>query len=252
MAPRSRSRSAAGAPKAKQAQGTATSAGGFTVGVFLVLYVLLSTAVPIYLHTREHGRANAVQGLLAFFLGLNSLICIWEMALGLHISHIKKEYLALQSKYGDDRLGAVMAFFYTPLSPSLLFSTKFWSKVWSTYSLYDPSYSNRESFGFFVDVSNGWTTILPSLLYLYAMTYSVAGVSARLLGCVGLVKFYVEFHGTCVYFLSFFFNQRHHNKSPLEVALFVGVSNGLWFIFPLLGVWASTNLIFSNSFAIFR
>lgn len=250
MATRSRSRSVG--PGTKTVRVPVKKAGGLTVGLFLVLYVLASTGVPIYLHTREHGRANLVQGLLAFFLGLNSLICVWEMALGLHISHIKKEYTALQSKYGDDRLGAVMAFFYTPLSLSSLFSTKFWSKVWSTYSLYDPSYSNRESFGFFVDVSNGWTTILPSLLYLYAMTYSVTGFSARLLGCIGLVKFYVEFHGTCVYFLSFFFNQRHHNKSPLEVALFVGVSNGLWFLFPLLGIWASTNLIFSDKFDAFR
>ena len=35
-----------------------------------------------------------------------------------------------------------------------------WSEVWSVYSVFDPSYANRESFGFFVDVGNGWTTMV--------------------------------------------------------------------------------------------
>jgi len=220
------------------------------VGSFLVLYVVLSTGIPIYYHSRLFG-LNAVHASLSFFLGLNSLICLWEIALGLNISHISSDFTALKAKYGQDRLGAVMAFFYTPLSLSSLFSFKFWSKVWSTYSMYDPSYSNRESYGFFVDVSNGWTTLVPSLMYLYAMTYTIQGISARTIGCIGLVKFYVEFHGTCVYFLSFFLNNRHRNKSTIEVALFVGLSNGLWFFFPLLGVYASYTMISTNSTAIF-
>jgi len=232
-----------------------SNAGGFlNVGVLLVLYVLLSTGVPVYYHWREHHNFNAVQASLAFFLGLNSLICLWEMALGLHISHIARDFAALQRQYGQDRLGAVMAFFYTPLTLSSVFSLKFWSKVWSTYSMYDPSYSNRESYGFFVDVSNGWSTLAPSLLFLYSMTFQapLQALSARVLGCIGLVKFYIEFHGTCVYFLSFFFNGRHRNKGLTEVALFVGLSNGLWFVFPLLGIYASYSMIKDDTFDVFR
>lgn len=221
------------------------------VGLFLVLYVVLTTSLPVYLHIQQHDKFNALQCCLSFFIGLNTLICLWEISLGLFISHIKNDSALLKKEYGDNRMGAVMTFFYTPLSISSLFSPKFWTKVWSTYSLYDPSYSNSESFGFFVDVSNGWMTIVPSLLYLYTMTYDFEYLSARTLGCIGLVKFYVEFHGTCVYFLSFFFNERYRNKTIAEVVLFVGVSNGLWFFFPLMGMYASFAMIHADSFAIF-
>ena len=247
MAPRrSSSRARGGAASAS------ASSAFVNVGLVLVLYVAASTGLPIYYHWRAHGVVNPVQAALSFFLGLNSLICMWEIALGLHITHIASEFSALQKVYGKDRLGAVLAFFYTPVSISSLLSLKFWSKVWSTYSLYDPSYSNRESYGFFVDVSNGWTTLLPSLLFFYSMTFPAPlSLTPRVLGCVGLVKFYVEFHGTCVYFLSFFFNGRQRNKGVTEVALFVGLSNGLWFFFPLIGIYASYSLIQTNTFAVF-
>ena len=132
-----------------------------------------------------------------------------------------------------------------------VFSLRFWSKIWSTYSLYDPSYSNPESFGFFVDVGNGWTTLIPTLVFLYSMTYHNL-IGARWLGLIGLIKFYQEFYGTCIYFLSFFLNQRHVNKSVFEVVMFVGFSNGLWFFFPLIGMYASYHLIETNSYAIFH
>lgn len=156
----------------------------------------------------------------------------------------------MNKKFGQKRLNAVAEFFLMPINASKAFSLKFWSRVWSTYSMYDPSYSNRESFGFFVDVGNGWTTLIPSLLWLVCMTYHDL-IPAQVLGMLGLVKFYQEFYGTCIYFLSFFFNERQKNKSFFEVALFVGFSNGLWFFFPLVGIFASIELIRTNSYEVF-
>ena len=60
--------------------------------------------------------------------------------------------------------------------------------MWSTYSLYDPSYSNRESFGFFIDVGNGWSTLLPSAVFLWGLTYQL--LEPRLLGLMGCLMFY--------------------------------------------------------------
>ena len=132
------------------------------------------------------------------------------------------------------------------------FNLKFWSKVWSTYSLYDPSYSNRESFGFFVDVGNGWTTCIPSILALLALTLDLPGISARTVGVACMLKYYQEFYGTVIYFLSYIMNGRYKGKEFVEVALFVGLTNGLWFFFPLLGMYTSVELINSDSFKIFR
>ena len=77
-------------------------------------------------------------------------------------------------------------------------------------------------------------------------------MDARAVGMVGLVKFYVEFHGTVVYFTSYFLNKRYVGFSKTEVALFVGFSNGLWFFFPLAGIYACACMIQSNSFAVLR
>jgi hypothetical protein len=218
-----------------------------------VLYVVLSTGASIYLHRKNYGAINWLQCCLAFFLLLNSLICVWEISLFVYIDHIKAEFTTLKRKFKGKELQACANFFTAPLTVADALSLKYWSKVWSTYALYDPSYANKESFGFFVDVSNGFTFLLPSLLFLYAMTYDVSAyISARALGLMGLIKFYVEFHGTCVYFLSFFLNHRYKGFSMFEIGLFVGFSNGLWFIFPLLGCYASYYLVETDSFDVLR
>ena len=136
-----------------------------------------------------------------------------------------------------------------PLGAKDILSSKFWSRVWSTYSLYDPSYQNRESYGFFIDVGNGWSTLIPSFLFLVGM--SVPIMPARALGVMGVVKFYQEFYGTVLYFLSYLLNKRYEGKTLTEVLLFVGLSNGLWFFFPMLGMYLSVLMIYADSFAIF-
>jgi hypothetical protein len=187
--------------------------------------------------------------MIAFFCSLNILISFWEISLGRHITFINKEYLRLQKKFKNDEFGAVTEFFLMPLSIANIFSSKFWSRVWSTYSLYDPSYSNIQSYGFFIDVGNGWSTLIPSFLFM--MGISIEIMPARALGIMGVIKFYQEFYGTVLYFLSYMLNERYRGKTVTEVALFVGLSNGLWFFFPLLGMYLSIDMIYSDSFAAF-
>ena len=55
-----------------------------TVASVVVLYVVVGTGVPAYLHSVRHG-FSALQVGLAFFLVLNVLICLWEIALGRHV-----------------------------------------------------------------------------------------------------------------------------------------------------------------------
>ena len=154
----------------------------------LIAYVLASTGLCVHLHLKEHNNLSVLQASLAFFLCLNALICLWEISLGLNIDHIKKESERLKKEYKGDKLQACLSFFLADVTVAEVFSLKFWSIVWSTYALYDPSYANKESFGFFIDVGNGWTTVLPSVFYCLGMTYEF--VPARVLGMIGLVKFY--------------------------------------------------------------
>ncbi len=223
------------------------------VALFLVLYIGLATGCSIWLHHDKYHVLNWVQMALAFFLPLNTIICVWEICLGIYIDEIKKDFIRLAKKWRNKEFGACMEFFMTPVGLTEICSLRFWTRVWSTYALYDPSYSNQESFGFFVDVSNGFAFLVPSLAFLWAMTYDFPiAIEARTLGIIGLIKFYTEFHGTVVYFLSYFFNKRYVGFSKSEVGMFVGLSNGLWFVFPLIGMYSCCCMIQSNSFDVFR
>lgn len=77
-------------------------------------------------------------------------------------------------------------------------------------------------------------------------------LDARTLGMLGILKFYQEFYGTCIYFLSYLMNGRYKGRSMAEVCLFVGLTNGLWFIFPIVGIWSSAQLIYRGDFSVFR
>lgn len=143
----------------------------FRVYHFLILYVIVTTALLTANHSRVHGSWFVQQSALAFFCSLNFLICLWEIALGWHIDLIKTNSDKLKKQFKTNVLGACIDFFLLELELSNILSGRFWSRVWSTYSLYDPSYANKESFGFFVDVGNGWTTIIPTILFCFAMTY---------------------------------------------------------------------------------
>ncbi len=224
----------------------------FPVGVVLILYVgIVAIAIPTSLHYSLYQKFNFIQIAMSFFLGLNLLICMWEIGLGLNINNIKKELEYLQNKYKKDQFQSVADFFVHSLTIQEIFTLKTWNRVWSTYSLYDPSYSNQESFGFFIDVGNGWVTLLPTVLSWVTMTYDF-GIPARIVGIISIMIFYQELYGTCIYFLSFFFNNRQKGRTITEVSLFIGLSNGIWFFLPLLGIYGSLYLIYDESYAIYR
>jgi hypothetical protein len=165
------------------------------------------------------------------------LISIWEMSLGWNIELISKTHKSLKRRHGTSPLSACAEFFLKPLTAGEAFSLQAWHLVWATYALYDPSYANCESFGFFIDVGNGYTTLLPTLLFAYG---SVCGVPSSLglvaWACVCLCSYYQMLYGTVIYFLSYLYNKRYRGFGKAEVAGFVGVSNVLWAVFPVLGM----------------
>lgn len=203
-----------------------------------------------------------------FFNNLNILISFCEIALGNHIGFIQAEYQRLLREYRDETTGEpkkpeyLEGFAYLAMSLSLkdLYNGgQKWSKMWSTYSLWDPSYSNPESFGFFIDVGNGWSTILPCVLWNVAVVFphwfaptatAIANdndgsntSAVVLLGFIGACSNWQMLYGTIIYFLSFLWNKRYANKPPAEVFGFVGFANGIWFFFPIACLWASYKLL---------
>lgn len=211
--------------------------------------VVVGTALPVALHHQRHGVFNGYEMLLAFFLWLNTLIAFWEICLFRSIDLVADRHAAMVETFAGRALARSVDFMSSTVAPRDLLSPASWTGVWTSYAGFDESYANRSSFGFFVDVGNGFTTFLPSLLFLYGMTYQP--ISARALGIVGLLLFYQMWYGTVVYLGSFFFNRRHVGHPLAHLAIIVGLLNGLWLTFPLLGMYASVSMIYGDSYALF-
>jgi hypothetical protein len=231
------------------ARAEAVERGAMRVWNVVLVAVVAGTAVPIALHRHYHGVFNPHQMALAFFAWLNVIIALWEICLFLRIDLIEEQHRRFVAEYRGRELERARDFFATPVPLRRLFSPALWAELWSTYSIFDDSYADRKSFGFFVDIGNGFSTLIPSLIFLYGMTFEL--VSARTLGIVGLLLFYQTWYGTIVYFSSFLLNKRYRGHTAMNLALFVGMSNGLWLTFPVWGMYVAVVLIKSDAYAIF-
>jgi len=217
---------------------------GFTlpVWVWLTLWMAVWVGVPLLAHRAVHGVVNPWHVALSFFLAINILICIWEISLGAQISEIERWHHDPEGRRERPR-GLIWLAAATPRD---LLSTRLWARVWSEYALYDPSYADRRSFGFAIDVGNGWSTLLPSLFFLVGMTAGF--VPAVVLGLVGAFLFYQKFYGTCLYFFTYLFNRRYQGHPIGRLIPIVGGSNGIWLIFPAVGLYVCLRLILENRY----
>jgi hypothetical protein len=214
----------------------------------IAVAVVAGSALPVWLHHRHHGVVNGWQVALAFFLWVNTIIALWELCLCFRIGQIEQQHQRARISHRGHELALVRTFLLSAVPLRRLLSPSLWAGVWSSYSVYDDSYADRRSFGFFVDVGNGFTTLIPGLLFLYGMTFE--WLPARALGLVGLLICYQMWYGTVIYLVSYFHGRKHVGRSPLEVATIVGMTNGVWLVFPVIGMIAALAMIESGTYAI--
>lgn len=218
---------------------------GLTIGSAMVLWIASTTLIPLAFVSEL---PNTLGISLLFFNNLNILIALCEIVLGYHIRFIQKNYLQLKERYDGQGKRAIVPFLLTPLSVVDLFGGEKWAAMWSTYSLWDPSYQNNESFGFFIDVGNGWSTIPPCIIWNAAILFpqQVQDIwvhSNLFIGMIGCCSYWQVMYGTIIYFLSFIFNGRYRPFPMSEVLAFVGTANGIWFFFPIAALYAATLIL---------
>jgi hypothetical protein len=224
--------------------------GAIALWVVITTFLFLSQLPPPRSSSSSNPPTMLVPCLL-FFNNLNVFIAICEICLGMNIEYIQREYAMLRETHKGKEWDACIAYLTMPLSIHQVFDYKVWCKMWSTYSLYDPSYQNRESFGFFVDFGNGMSTIPPSLLVNVAMIRPDAA-SHLWVGCVGLAMYWQVMYGTIIYLLSYVYNRRYVGRSIFEVCLFVGFTNGIWLIFPPVGIYACVCMLRDGNMDVFQ
>ena len=77
-------------------------------------------------------------------------------------------------------------------------------------------------------------------------------VSPLWVGCIGLAMYWQVLYGTIIYLLSFVFNERYVGQPLLVICLFVGVSNSLWFVFPIVGIRACVAILRDGNLDVFQ
>jgi len=116
------------------------------------------------------------------------------------------------------------------------------------------SYSDQTTFGFWIDVGNGFTTILPSIHLLLSMSYNLPspfGLSPRSTGLLSLIFFWQELYGTIIYFSSYVMNKRYVGKQNWHIWVVI-VANGIWILGPALGMWSCVRMAHENRWDVFR
>ena len=227
--------------------------------ILALVYVAAAIGLPsvalLALHWRTHNiLLHPVHTPLTIFCMINAVICIWEIGLWFHVHSIRSHYKAMAKKLPRGRLPRI--FLFHPCTLSQAFSLRFWAEqVWGTYSIFDSGYSEPKSFGFNIDIGNGWTTLLPSLVFPLGMTFAdlsggrCASCTPRLIGFIGAVTFWQEMYGTFIYFVQYVVNRRwqEHGTQTKHIWSVVVVSNVIWVLGPALGLWASWCMVRDDS-----
>jgi hypothetical protein len=210
----------------------------------IALWMAFWVGAPVLAHRAVHGVVNGWHVALAFFLAINLLVCLWEISLCFRIGDIERWFHEPRETSGRPR-GLV----YTMrASWREFFDTHTWARVWLGYARYDTGYADRRSFGFAIDVGNGFSTLLPSLFFLVGMTFPVA--PPVVVGLVGAFVFYQKLYGTALYFFQYLFNRRYQGHRLANVIAVVGGTNGIWLVFPAVGLAVCIRIVLDDSLAV--
>ena len=217
-------------------------------GLFAALVVAALTLLGIGARYHVHGDLHALHSLLSLFLSINLLICYWEVCL-----FLRRDLVETRTAYWREwrqRTGRTPAveFLRAPAPLARMLSPAVWADVWAAYSQYDSSYADRRTFGFNVDIVNGFLTPVPTLIVYAAITFHF--LPALWTGTIGVILFWQVMYGASVYLISFFVAGRQTRISRRELYTWIVAPNSPWMAGGLLGVYVSIRLITDGDYGV--
>lgn len=213
---------------------------GIVVGTLTITGIAISLLV--------YGRINLLHCALSLFLSLNLLICYWEMCLFFCRDYIEARAVYWKNFREETGRTPAVVFLSHTIALGDVFDRHFWADVWATYALYDGSYADRRSFGFNADVGNGFSTLLPTIIFHLGITVPL--LPPMWLGILGIMIFWVWVYNTCMYWVSFLMVGRHKLISRADNLIYIVGTNAPWVLFSLLGLYASIRITLDNSLQI--
>jgi len=210
--------------------------------------IALLAALGIGHRVYWHGGVDLTYVVFALFLSTNLVICFWEICLFFRRDYIESRSAHWQQQRLRTGRSPALAFLATKVPLRSAFSPTVWADVWAAYSVYDGSYADRRTYGFNVDVGNGFITAIPTLI-LYA-AFTTEFLSPLAAGILGVMFFWQWTYATSVYLWSFFIAKRHRDISRGEVYGMILGFNAPWIVVPLLGLYVSIRLAVDGSYSV--
>ena len=216
--------------------------------LFASLVIAILTLAGIGARYWTRGDFNVIHALLILFLSINLLICYWEVCLFLRRDYIERRTEYWRKRWRETGRNPATEFLAAKIPLTKLLSPTVWADVWATYSQFDGSYADRRTYGYNVDIANGFVTPLPSLILYAAFTFDI--LPAPVAGIVGVMLFWQWTYVTSVYVVSFFSANRQTLISRRDMYIYIWVMSSPWVIFALLGLYVSIRLIVNGDYSV--
>lgn len=217
-------------------------------GLLAALFVAVLALLGIGARFHAHGDLNLIHSVLSLFFSINLLVCYWEICLFFRRDHIERRTDYWRERQRETGRAPAAEFLASKVPLTRIWSPTVWADAWATYARYDSSYADRSSFGFNVDIGNGFVTPLPTLI-LYG-AYTLDFLPALYAGILGAMIFWQWIYATSLYCVSFFVARRHTRISRLETFTFIIVINSFWVLCALLGLYVSIRLIVDGNYSV--
>lgn len=217
-------------------------------GLFAALVVAILTLLGVGARYQVHGDLNTIHSVLSLFLSINLLVAYWEICLFLRRDLVETRTATWREWRKRTGRTPAIEFLRTRIPLVRLLSPTVWADVWAAYSQYDSSYADRRTFGFNVDIVNGFLTPVPTLIVYAAYTFHF--LPALWTGIVGVILFWQVMYGAWVYLVSFFVAGRQARISRRELYTYILAPNSPWMAGGLLGVYVSIRLITDGDYSV--
>ena len=175
-------------------------------------------------------------------------ICYWEACLFWRRDSIGQRTEYWRQRREETGRTPAVEFLTTKVPLTQILSPTVWADVWATFSMYDESYTDRRTYGFNIDIANGFFTAVPTLV-LYA-AFTVAFLPALFAGLLGVMLFWQWAYATSVYLVSFFVAERHKLISRADLYIYIWGTNSVWVLSGLLGLYVSIRLIVDGDYTV--
>ncbi len=215
---------------------------------FMGLVIAILTLAGIGARYGVHGDYDVIHALLIHFFSINLVICHWELCLLFRRDYVEKRAEYWRERQRETGRTSAVEFLTGRVPLRRILSSMVWADVWATYAQFDRSYADRRTYGYNVDIANGFVTPVPTLILFAAFT--VDFLPALVAGIIGTMMFWQLTYATSVYWVSFFLANRQDRLGRKDMYIYIWALNCPWVLFPLLGLYVSICLIENGDYSV--